>query len=464
MSSFRITTNGMFRNYRTNLYKNNNKLQNAMIGVQTERKFNTYAEDPAAASKAWRLRRSYWLNEDQIDNTNHVISKFESASQAMHAIVDGDAGNGEYGLNGILASIEGLTDSAGSARTALGKELIQTAENMVSVMNGKYGEDFVFAGADGANVPFSWSADGKLLYRNVRVDLEEPRSLEEFGLTKDVMDQYGLTSIAQGEDYDSTKTNLEAAHLEKPLTPEEFEAEKANGTQSGTYVDYKTAYMNRNRDDAANNVKVSSFEEAQGIYSKLSTYKAYSSAYSERNGVSYEAGSMDYPKLDKMAAETTYVDIGLGMQEDEDGNLIAGSAFNSAVSGLKFLGYGKDKNLASIVRELGDIYSRADPETGAYENGTKDEDRANELLDALHAAIQSAQDQHIQLESDAKYLNTNLAQLKVNKDQMNTQINDTERMDMAEAITEMSWAQYCYNAALRIGTNILSQSLIDYMG
>ena len=36
-------------------------------------------------------------------------------------------------------------------------------------------------------------------------------------------------------------------------------------------------------------------------------------------------------------------------------------------------------------------------------------------------------------------------------------------MDPAEAITQMNWSQYCYNAALRIGNQILSQSLIDYM-
>jgi flagellar hook-associated protein 3 FlgL len=70
MSTFRITTNGMFRNYRTNLSKNNKRLNDTMTTVQTERKFNTYAEDPAAASKAFRLRRSYWLTEDQIDNNN----------------------------------------------------------------------------------------------------------------------------------------------------------------------------------------------------------------------------------------------------------------------------------------------------------------------------------------------------------------------------------------------------------
>ena len=35
---------------------------------------------------------------------------------------------------------------------------------------------------------------------------------------------------------------------------------------------------------------------------------------------------------------------------------------------------------------------------------------------------------------------------------------------MAEAITEFSWAQYAYNAALKIGTSILTPSFIDFMG
>ena len=34
---------------------------------------------------------------------------------------------------------------------------------------------------------------------------------------------------------------------------------------------------------------------------------------------------------------------------------------------------------------------------------------------------------------------------------------------MADAITGLSWQQYCYNAALKIGNQLLSQSLIDYM-
>ena len=381
MSNFRITTNGLYRTYRTNLNKNNSKLSDAMLGLETQRKFNTYAEDPAAASKAWRLRRSYWHTGDQIDNTNYVISKYESAYTAMGSIIDGDVGNGEYGLglDAIMSAVRATSDGSGSSRTALGKELLQTADNIVSMMNSKYGDEFIFAGADGANIPFSWSGD-KLLYRGVDV------------------------------------TTPETSH-----TSAEFKGE-------------------------------------DGLLDKTTdAYRAAEEAYvREHPGYSFE----DALKLKDYANEATYVDIGLGMQEQE-GALVEGSAFNSAVSGLTFLGYGEDKNLVMIIRELGEIYSRADEDTGTLQNG--DDPRAEELLNRLHDAVRSAQDQHTQLTADAKYLKTNLKQLETNKSELDRQIVDTEDLDMAEAITSMTWAQYCYNAALRIGTNILSQSLIDYM-
>ena len=40
MGNFRITTNGLYRTYRTNLYKNNQSLSDSMTKVQTERNFN----------------------------------------------------------------------------------------------------------------------------------------------------------------------------------------------------------------------------------------------------------------------------------------------------------------------------------------------------------------------------------------------------------------------------------------
>lgn len=340
--SFRITTNGLFRGYQSNLHKNTKKLNDSMLRVETGRKFNTYAEEPVAASKAFQLRRDFWRTGDQIDTSNSVISKYETAYSAMATIIDGDVDH--PGLDGLYSTIVGVSDTSGAGRVSLGQQMIATSESIVAMMNSKLGEDYLFAGADGANLPFQWSADGsRLLYRGVDV----------------------------GED-----ANL--------------------------------------------------------------------------------------AELNSMAGEATYVDIGLGMTEDDEGNLIEASAFNSAISGLAFLGYGKDQNLAVIMRELGTIFANADPDTGKYANES-DKDRAYELYNKLHDAINNAQKTHVKLSTDANYIKTNLTQLENTKLQLNEQIEETEQGDPAAAITEMSWAQYCYNAALRIGNEILSQSLFDYM-
>ena len=434
MSNFRITTNGLYRNYRTNLNKNNKMLKDAMTGVETERKFNTYAEDPAAASKAWRLRRSYWRAGDQIDNNNYIISKYESAYSAMGAIIDGDVGNSEYGLglNSILSAVEGATGSAGSSRTALGKELLQEADNIVSVMNTKYGDEFIFAGADGANIPFRWSSDGsKLLYRGIDVSTPETTyKTSDFAVTPDTL------------------------KMEQPLSDEEYVTAHAAGEIADMSYDvYKESYLTRNKG-------YKTFEDAQKAYAEAERYRTAKAAYEEEHP---EYAFEDAMKLNDMAEESTYVDIGIGLQENGLGELIAGSAFNSAISGLNFLGYGEDKNLVMVIRELGAIFSNSDPDTGEYAGGAEDAARVGELLNRLHETVRSSQDQHTQLSADAKYLHTNLQQLQTVKDELDNQIVDTEDLDMAEAITSMTWAQYCYNAALRIGTNILSQSLLDYM-
>lgn len=440
MGNFRITTNGLYRTYRTNLTKNNQKLNNAMVGVETQRKFNTYAEDPAAASKAWRLRRSYWRTGDQIDNNNYAISKYESAYTAMASIVDGDVTNSEFGLglSSILASVEGVSDTSGSARTALGKELLQAADNIVSMMNTKYGDEFVFAGSDGQNIPFEWSEDGsRLLYRGIDVSTEEPKSLEYFDVTEEELTQLGLDTPSDLLMKDPGSDDAEAA--EKYQKVQELLTEPTGSA-----------------DDPA-------YQAAMSRYHRVTALKQYLEGYQERNGVTYEQGAENYAKLQSMVKETAYVDIGIGMLENGRGELIDGSAFNTAISGLKFLGYGKDNNVVMVIKELGEIFKNSDIETGSYANGEKDRARADELLDLLHKTIRASQDQHTQLSADAKYLQTNLKQLETNKSELDKQIVDVEDLDMAEAISNMNWAQYCYNAALRIGTNILSQSLIDYM-
>ena len=341
----RITSNAMMKNYKSNLMKSTNVLYNSMTQVMTQRKFNSYAEDPAAATQAFQLRRSAWRTESQIENSQTVTHKFNTAYEAVDSIYET--------VTTITKdeTLRALNDPTGGGRKSLGILLDQRAEDLVQSLNAKYGDNFIFAGNDGENVPFSWDeATGQLLYRGVNVNAEE--------------------------------------------------------------------------------------------------------------------GTEDYEKLKQMMKVTTYVDLGMGLQEDASGNIISTSAFNSALSGLSITGFGVDEeglpnNVVSIVKELSDILGRCD-EDGNWAS-TEDQERAVALQKKLDTSLGDITSQHTELSTKVSFLNTNEERLKSTADTLNTQIVGVENVDMADAITAMSYAQYCYNAALRVGTNILSQSLIDYM-
>ncbi|MBR3570593.1 MAG: hypothetical protein IKN96_07340 [Oscillibacter sp.] len=347
--AFRITTNGLMRSYRTSLGRIDQKVYDTMERVQTTRNFSSFHENPAGASKAFQLRRSYWRAQDHIDNTNYVISKFQMGWSAANAIVNGDEKTPS--LDGIQSSLTALNGTAGSSRAILGGELISKADAIVMSMNARYNDEFVFAGIDGMNVPFTWGENGELLYRGVDVSAAE--------------------------------------------------------------------------------------------------------------------GTEDYEKLQKMAAETGYVDVGVGLQEDENGDIVDSSAFNSAISGVAFLGYGLDedgdpKNLAVLMNELGNIFQDCDRETGAYASEA-DEKRAQALAEKLHDVIGHVQEQHVKISSDSEYLQINLTHLEETQYTLNTEISELEQMDPALSVTEMFWAQYCYQAALKIGNELVNQTLFDYM-
>lgn len=69
----------------------------------------------------------------------------------------------------------------------------------------------------------------------------------------------------------------------------------------------------------------------------------------------------------------------------------------------------------------------------------------------------------MELDAKADFIQSNQKQLESNSYTLNEQIVSLENVDLAEAISAYSWAQYCYNAALQAGNSILSQSLMDYL-
>lgn len=61
----RATTSGVLKGYRSGLNKSFTRMNDARTTVMTHRTFNSYAEDPAAAAKAFQLRRARMTVEAQ---------------------------------------------------------------------------------------------------------------------------------------------------------------------------------------------------------------------------------------------------------------------------------------------------------------------------------------------------------------------------------------------------------------
>ena len=81
----RVTTNGTLHNYRSHLMRSANNQQKAFTSVLTQRQFNSYAEDPAAATQAFRMRSARAAAGQQIYNNKAVTGKFSTA----WSIIDG---------------------------------------------------------------------------------------------------------------------------------------------------------------------------------------------------------------------------------------------------------------------------------------------------------------------------------------------------------------------------------------
>ena len=408
---FRITTNMMMNSYRYNLQGSTKKLADARDKGLTQRNFNSYAEDPAAATQAFRLRRDYYQTYTQLNNTKNIYSKYNTAWNNLGKIktdlVDKSA---------IESAIRGDNGTTGEARRALATVLREDAESLVHALNQKLGDQFIFAGNDGLNVPFEWKdVDGQrtLFYRGINVN------------SGSVPEPDAATKPAWANDPDNFKENG-APDLEK---------------LGDAGVDL---------DDPDN-----------------------------KNWITYYNDQANFKMLQDMSEEQLYIDLGMGMAESSPNNPVNGSYFNGALCGLDFSGFGVDgdgdpKNLAMIMREMADIFDTWDEETQSFNPAlAKDsaegltskelEDKAYRLLNKMTAARDHLSEQWVELDAKSVFLQSNEERLSTLLMDTNTQILDVEQVDLADAITTFSWQQYCYNAALKIGNQLLSQSLIDYM-
>lgn len=439
----RATTGGVLKSYRRNLMNSFIARNKAQDTVLTQRNFNSYAEDPTSAARAFKLRKARMTVQSQYSVCTDTHKKFQtgwSSLEGISKLIDTETAEPMKTLTGTTLSM--LNDPTGDAREQLTKVLDQISQTIVQNLNQKYGENFIFSGADGHNVPFEIK-DDKLYYRGVPVDAAVPNVVMDGGAPMGIDPATGLVD-ANGTTY----VKDPASSLVKRST---FDAMDPADQP-------KILKQNANPGDPQR------FNE-NGVPDPNGEYYLNLDQAETMTKEEYETAVSDAEKLKYLMNEKQFVDIGLGFQENENGQLIESSAYNAALNGLTFIGYGLDadgdpKNIYSLVQKMKEISSRVKD----GENWTdEDYDEFDGLVKKLERASSEFKTEFTNMSAGTQKLENNVELLEDNFYNLQEQYADIEDVDMADAFTSFVWAQYCYNAALKVGNSVLSESLMDYL-
>lgn len=444
----RATTGGVLKSYRANLMNSFIGMNKSRDTMLSQRIFNSFAEDPAAAAKAFRLRKSRMTVDSQHSICSDTLKKYQTAYsclQSMDEALDTETASPLNTIKGM--TLKWLNDPTGDAREQLTKALDQMSQILVQDMNQKYGDNFIFAGADGHNVPFEIK-DNKLYYRGVPVDAAMPEVMGTKGADGNVkpleIDPATNLATTGGGSYVKMDTSALISREDyKALDPADRPTLLRTGPAPGT----------------AQRFNEKGEPDPKGEYF-LNMDKAETMTTKEYDDQKLEAEKLEYLKNEKY-----YVDIGLGFQENENGNLIPSSGFNAALNGINFFGCGLDedgdpKNIYSLVQKMTQI-SNSVPEGSDWGDGVWDE--FDRLVGKLETASSNFKTEFTNMAASTTKLENNEKLLEDNFYNLQEQYAALEDVDMVDSITSFIWAQYCYNAALKVGNSVLSESLMDYL-
>jgi flagellar hook-associated protein 3 FlgL len=170
----------------------------------------------------------------------------------------------------------------------------------------------------------------------------------------------------------------------------------------------------------------------------------------------------DQAMLTKLNNEKVYVDLGFGLSIESSGGqntVNPGSAFNIAHPGISILGYGVDSvtgNSNNIINTIGKLAEE-------LSKPTLDRDTLQVLAEDLNSQRRNILVNLTQVGTNSKFLDQTQTRMENTQDILYESIYDIMFEDPAKAITDWQYQQFVYNAALKMGSSMLSNSFIDYM-
>lgn len=181
--------------------------------------------------------------------------------------------------------------------------------------------------------------------------------------------------------------------------------------------------------------------------------------YDEKTGqVTYNGMNVDdgNSKDDFPMQKDIYIDVGLGIEFDENGKVDPQTAMNISLSGVTALGCGKDedgysKNLLKICFDAAE----------ALKNG--DKEKCMDMVDKIKSSISDVLIQITDLGNKQQAVENNTSRVKTEELSLKESQTNIEGVDLEKEITNYKVAEMAYNATLSMGTKVLPSSIFDYM-
>lgn len=151
-----------------------------------------------------------------------------------------------------------------------------------------------------------------------------------------------------------------------------------------------------------------------------------------------------------------YVDLGMGIANNEDGTLIETTAFKASYNGLDFLGIGEN-NIYEVCNEIIDALS-----SGDYGSFVANDYTAS-LLDKITYSYKEVAVNVTDIGAQDQYLDYTISRFESEMNNMIERQDELEFIDPAEAIMEFKMQEYIYNAALQMGQRLLQPTLFNFI-
>ena len=369
----RVTSQMMLSRYTRDVNDAYASMNKSMAHAYNYRSFDLPSDDPLAAAQTFQLHTQISQNSDYSQNISNVKGALSSGDQILLNVVS------------LLKDVDSKVSAAttdttnASGRGTYADQLVYLRDNVISQLNTKYADSYLFSGSGSGGQPFTLvksttnsPADDKLYYRGVNVD----------------------TGLTQKEEKEITDGTIQA------------------GTK--TFTDLQSTGETR---------------------------------------------------LKSLSEDPVYVDIGLGLTQNTDGSVNTQGVFNKSMPGLSYLGSGTDtdgtpKNVCSLLSKMAGVLKNS---TGEEKLTTAEQSEMTKYVSAFDTAQNVCISGQTNLGSRISFLTSTSGYISNQSLNLSEQDNNVEFVSPYDAIEEFYSQMYCYNAAIKVGSQILQQSLMDYL-